>query len=187
MTAQRNRVYTITFIGVMSAVVFVSNYLSIPVASSRVHMANAVCLLAGMLFGGLQGGLAAGLGSALFDVTFPAYASEAWITFINKGLMALVCGMIVHHSREPGEKKRLRLFLGALAGAALYIGLYMLKSYIQMSLLGMEREALMIKMGEKLFASLVNGAFAVVAAPLLYSALHPALTRAGMYQGIAVK
>ncbi len=67
MAAQRNRVYTITFIGVMSAVVFVSNYLSIPVASSRVHMANAVCLLAGMLFGGLQGGLAAGLGSALFD------------------------------------------------------------------------------------------------------------------------
>ena len=186
MAAQRNRVYILTFIGVMSAVVFVSNYLSIPVASSRIHMANAICLLAGMLFGGLQGGLAAGLGSALFDLTFPAYAAEAWITFINKGAMALLCGLIVHYAAS-GEKKRLRLVLGALAGAVLYIGLYMLKSYIQMSMLGMEREALMIKMGEKLFASLVNGAFAVVAAPLLYSALHPALIRAGMYQGITVK
>ncbi len=187
MAAKRSKVYTIAFIGVMSAVVFVSNYFSIPVASSRIHLANAVCMLAGMLFGGLQGGLAAGLGSALFDITFPAYAAEAWITFLNKGLMALVCGLIVHHGMALGEKKRLRLVLGALAGAVLYIGLYMLKSYVQMSLLGMERDALLIKMGEKLLASLVNGTFAVIAAPLLYTALHPALVKAGMYREITVK
>ena len=76
---------------------------------------------------------------------------------------------------------------GALAGAVVYIGLYMLKSYVQMSLLGMERDALLIKMGEKLLASLVNGTFAVIAAPLLYTALHPALVKAGMYREITVK
>ena len=51
----------------------------------------------------------------------------------------------------------------------------------------MERDALLIKMGEKLLASLVNGTFAVIAAPLLYTALHPALVKAGMYREITVK
>ena len=181
-----SRVYTIAFLGVMAAVVFVSNYFSIPVASSRIHMANAVCLLGGLLLGGVKGALAAGLGSALFDLTFPAYAAEAWITFINKGAMALVCGLIVHRgSKEPG---RWRLVLGAFCGAALYIGLYLLKSYIQMAYITIvPKETILPVLLQKLTASLFNATFAVVAAPALYAVLRPALEKAGLYKQISLR
>ena len=45
--------------GVMAALVFVITYFRIPLFGSKVHFANAMCLLAGLLFGPLSGGLAA--------------------------------------------------------------------------------------------------------------------------------
>jgi uncharacterized membrane protein len=170
---KRSTIYHIAFVGVMAALVFVSNYISIPVASSRLHVANAVCLLAGMLFGGVKGGLAAAIGSALFDLTFPAYVAEAWITFINKGAMALVAGLIVRSVPEPS---RLRLILGGAAGAALYIALYLLKSYFQIRYVTpVPVETIGPLLLEKLAASSVNGIFAVIVAPLLYTVLAPGI------------
>ncbi len=173
MNEKRSNIYHVAFVGVMAALVFVSNYISIPVASSRLHVANAVCILAGMLFGGVKGGLAAALGSALFDLTFPAYVAEAWITFINKGAMALVAGLIVHRAPEPS---RTRLLLGSAAGAALYIALYLLKSYLQLRFVTpVPVETIAPLLWEKLAASSVNGIFAVIVAPLLYAVLAPGL------------
>ena len=173
MNEKRSTIYHIAFVGVMAALVFVSNYISIPVASSRLHVANAVCLLAGMLFGGGKGGLAAAIGSALFDLTFPAYVAEAWITFINKGAMALVAGLIVRSVPEPS---RLRLILGGAAGAALYIALYLLKSYFQIRYVTpVPVETIGPLLLEKLAASSVNGIFAVIVAPLLYTVLAPGI------------
>ena len=74
-----------------------------------------MCMLAGMLFGGLRGAVIAGLGSALYDLTYPAYAAEAWITFLTKGIMALVCGMIVN-SKGLRLRQTYRLPLGSVAG-----------------------------------------------------------------------
>ena len=173
MNEKRSTIYHIAFVGVMAALVFVSNYISVPVASSRLHVANAVCLLAGMLFGGVKGGLAAAIGSALFDLTFPAYVAEAWITFINKGAMALVAGLIVRSVPEPS---RLRLILGGAAGAALYIALYLLKSYFQIRYVTpVPVETIGPLLLEKLAASSVNGIFAVIVAPLLYTVLAPGI------------
>ena len=78
--AKKTAAANLAFMGMMTALVFVSNYISIPTGYSRLHAANAVCLLAGMLFGGVRGEIIAGLGSAIFDLTFPAYAPEFWIT-----------------------------------------------------------------------------------------------------------
>ena len=75
--AKKTEAANLAFMGMMIALVFVSNYISIPTGYSRLHAANAVCLLAGMLFGGVRGGIIAGLGSAIFDLTFPAYAAGA--------------------------------------------------------------------------------------------------------------
>lgn len=174
-------VWKVAVLGMMTALVFVSNYISIPVASSRLHVANAVCLLSGMLLGGPLGAAAAALGSAMFDLTFPAYAAEAWITFINKGAMALICGLIVTgrgSAPQGGEKKKtsLRVPLGALAGALAYIALYLLKSYIQKKYVApIPSETLVPVLTQKLAASSVNGAFGVAASSLLYTALRPAL------------
>ena len=59
------KAFTTRFIvqtGVMAAVVCVVTFFRFPILGSKVHFANAMCLLAGLLFGPLSGGLAAGLG-----------------------------------------------------------------------------------------------------------------------------
>lgn len=170
----------LAFAGMMAAVVMVSNYVSIPTAFSRLHVANAVCLLSGMLFGGLRGGIVAGLGSALFDLTFPAYAPEAWVTFLTKGAMALACGLIVHSPKITWKRPRV-LVTGAVVGAVLYIALYLMKSYIQMRFVSqVPAETIAPALMGKLGSSAINGLFAVIVAPLLYSALMPALKKAGL-------
>lgn len=186
--ASRKRLSTIglAFAGMMVAVVMVSNYISFPTAFSRLHVANAVCILAGMLFGGLYGGIIAGLGSALFDITFPAYAAESWVTFLTKGTMALVCGLIVTSPRIR-LRRTAKLIVGSAAGAISYIGLYMFKSYIQMRwVTPVPVDTIPAALLGKLASSAVNGLFAVIAAPILYSALMPALKRAGLARHLPV-
>lgn len=177
MQSKQNPVHLLAALGMMTALVFVSNYFSVPVASSRIHMANAVCLLAGLLFGGVRGFVAAGLGSALFDLTFPAYAAEAWITFINKGMMALVCGLLARGRLIKNAK--VRVPAAALLGAAVYIALYLFKSYIQKRYITpIPVETLGPVLVQKLTASLINGSFGVLASSILYFAIHPALKKA---------
>ncbi len=173
---------TLAFMGMMTALVFVSNYISIPTGYSRLHAANAVCLLAGMLFGGPKGAIIAGLGSAIFDLTFPAYAPEAWITFINKGAMAMACGIIVN-DKTSRLSPRVRAVLGALSGAVLYIALYMIKSYVWARWVApIPAETIAVSLAGKLGSSSFNGLFAVIVAPLLYAALNPALKKAGLWE-----
>ena len=95
-TKNSNRYSTrqIAFIGVMAAIVFVSNYIQIKIPVgindvTRIHVANAFCLLAGIALGPVPGGLAAGIGSALADV-FSGYVLYAPATFAIKGAMALI-------------------------------------------------------------------------------------------------
>jgi uncharacterized membrane protein len=179
--ARKTSAAALAFMGMMVALVFVSNYVSIPTGYSRLHAANAVCILAGMLFGGVKGGIIAGLGSALFDLTFPAYAPEFWITFINKGAMALAAGLIVN-DKESRLSPHLRAILGAATGAVLYIALYMIKSYVWARWVApVPADTIPAVLIGKLSSSSINGLFATVAAPLLYAALHPALKRAGLW------
>jgi len=52
-------VLNITFMAMMAAMIYVVTLFRFPLLGSKVHFANAVCLLSGMLLGPLQGGLAA--------------------------------------------------------------------------------------------------------------------------------
>lgn len=166
--------------GMMVAVVMVSNYISIPTAFSRLHVANAICLLAGMLFGGIQGAVIAGLGSALYDLTHPVYAAEAWITFLMKGAMALVCGLLVSTFWKR-TRKRSTLVLSAAAGAITYIALYMFKNYLMLRFVRpVPVETIAPALVGKLSSSAINGLFAVIVAPLLFVALAKALNQAGL-------
>lgn len=92
-------VYDIVLVGLMAALVFVGTYLHLdvptPMGKVMIHFGNVFCLLSGMLLGGVRGGLAAGIGSMFYDMMDPAYISECWITFINKFMMAFLCGIIV--------------------------------------------------------------------------------------------
>jgi len=68
-------------------------------------------------------------------------------------------------------------------GALTYVALYMCKTFVfQKFVYGYPMETVWLTMGSKLPASLINALAAMVAAPILYTALRAALKRAGLLQ-----
>lgn len=187
---QNNRfsVFNITFIAMMAAMVYVVTLFRFPLLGSKVHFANAVCLLSGILLGPLQGGLAAGIGSALYDAVAGYDVANVLITLVSKFAMAWVCGLLVHGHRRPHRFDR--TVLACVCGALTYVALYMLKTYVYNRFVyGYPLDTVGATMLSKLIPSLINAAVAVVAAPLFYHAVLPALKSSGllnrMYAGAA--
>ena len=180
-----NQTLRICFCGIMTAIVFVANYLRIPFMGTSVHMTNALCAIAGLLFGPGLGFVAAGLGSALYDLT-AGYGAECLITFASKGAIALVAGLIalgVAHKPDTGKADVVRVVIACVAGALTYVALYMLKTFIfGMWVNGLGLEGTLVKMGTKIVGSLINALFASVAGPIVFLALKPALRHAGLME-----
>ena len=185
MTNRRSSTWRICFIGLMAAIVFVVNYLRIPFMGTQLHMTNALCVLCGLLFGPSAGFLAAGLGSGLYDIV-AGWGAECIITFINKGAIALVAGLIAYgaaRKEKVSSVDTFRIVAGSVLGALTYVALYMLKTFVFGRLIdGLTLDAVAAKMLAKLPGSLMNAAFAFIAAPLLLGALKPALQKAGLYE-----
>lgn len=179
---------TIAFTAMMAAMVYVVTLFRFPLLGSKVHFANAVCLLAGLLLGPVNGGLAAGLGSALYDGIAGGYDFvNVLITFVSKFAMAWVCGRIAAASRAKaggdaaGGDRVDRTLVACVCGALTYVALYMLKTFIfQRFVYGLPYDTVGAAMVSKLIPSLINAAVAVVAAPLFYHAVLPALGKAGL-------
>lgn len=184
---KRNRsVYKVVTVGLLAALVFVSNYLSFPIPVpvgdiSRIHLGNVSCLLAGFVMGPIGGGLASGIGAALYDLTNPAYIASAPFTFAFKFMLAFVCGVIAHKGRMSGSMlgeckiTAPRYIIAAVAGSLTYIVLYLAKAYISSILVGSAPEAAMIALMTKLATSGVNGILAVVISIPLAAVIQKAL------------
>ena len=171
-----NKLYRLVFTALMAAVVCVATFVRIPLLGSKVHLGNTAGLLAGLLLGGPAGGLAAGLGSALNDLVSGYGLDECLVTFVSKFLMALICAAVVR-----GGTGRGRVTLGCAVGAFSYVVLYMCKTFLYRRFIyALPPDAVWLVMLEKLPASLINAVFALIAAPLLYAALRPALAKAGL-------
>ena len=95
MKNKNSRIYDVIFVGVLAAMVYVVTLFRFQLLGSKVHFANAVCLLGGMLLGPVLGGCAAGLGSALYDMFAGYDFINVLITFVSKFAMAWVCGKIM--------------------------------------------------------------------------------------------
>ena len=176
---------SLSFAAMMAAMVYVVTLFRFPLLGSKVHLANAVCLLSGLLLGPVWGGVAAGLGSALYDALAGGYdLANVLITFVSKFAMAWVCGWLFH--REKGLKHPLwRLVVPCVIGALTYVALYMLKTLVfQLFVYGYPMETAWVTMLSKLVPSLINAAAAMVAAPVFYQAVMPALRGVGVLQKI---
>ena len=180
----------IVFGAVMAAIICVITLFRIPLGQSKVHFANAMCLLAGLLLGPVTGGVAAGLGSALYDVLFGGYDFlNAAITFVSKFAMAWVTAMLYQHwakkeadaPEKPLKETILPLAVSCIAGALTYVALYMLKTWIfKMYVEPVPADTIPGVLVAKLIPSLINAAFAVVVAPIFYHAVRPALKSMGV-------
>lgn len=171
--AHRRRKMTIADIaqiGIMAAAVYAASaFLQIPIptviGSTRLHMGNVMCLLAGMLLGTFGGGLAAGIGSMLFDLTNPAYISSAPFTFLFKFGMAWLCGKI---TRSSFGAAKVRYLSGALCGSLFYVLCYLSKNFVEHRFVfGLPMQAVMLTVAQKALVSGVNALVAcIVAVPL---------------------
>lgn len=181
MLKRKVNLYTVVFVGMFGALVFVSNYLSVPIPVaigdvSRIHFGNIFCLLSGFVLGPVGGGLAAGIGSALYDLTNPAYIASAPFTFLFKFLLAAVCGWLAHMGGAQGEKQ-VRNILAAVSGSVVYMVLYLGKSFVQGLLLGSELPTVLTAVATKLVTSSINAAIAVVVSVPLYAVIRAALKK----------
>ena len=170
----------IAYIGVMAAIVLAVTEFRIPLGESKIHLANAFCLLSGMLLGPVSGGLASGIGSAIYDAHAGYDAAGVLITFVSKFAMAWVCAKLMS-VREEKRLTPVRTALACVGGALTYVALYMLKTYVyQRIVYENPLDAVLIVMWGKLIPSLINAAAAVIVAPILYHALMPALKGLGI-------
>lgn len=181
------KVKLMAVVGLMAALVFVFTYIGIdipsPLAKTKIHFGNVMCLLSGVLFGALPGGLAAGIGSALFDLMDPAWAPGFWVTFINKFAMGFVAGLLFQKLKMNQHG---RCMVAALAGSLTYSTLYIAKSVITMHIVeGVAWNAAFLAVSTtKLPVTLFNGVVAVICSVLLAEALRPALKKAGLFNEI---
>lgn len=185
----KTSIYKIVTVGLLGALVFVSNYLSFPIPVpvgdiSRVHLGNVFCLLSGFVMGPVGGGLASGIGAMLYDFTNPAYVASAPFTFVFKFLLAFVCGLIAHNGKLSGSMlneckiSTPRYFIAAVSGSVTYIILYLAKSYITAVLAGSAPEAAAIALATKLATSSVNALLAVLISVPLAAVIKKALKSA---------
>ena len=184
MKAKGSRIYDIVFVGVLAAMVYVVTLFRFPLLGSKVHFANAVCLLSGMLLGPVLGGMAAGIGSAIYDAFTGYDFINVLITFVSKFAMAWVCGKIM----DAAAKDRHRFdhtLLASVVGALTYVILYMLKTYVyQRFVYGFPLQTVGATMVSKLIPSLINAGAAIVAAPIFFHAVLPALRAGGVLKHI---
>ncbi len=188
MQSKRFPVRRVALIGVLSALTFAATYLHIDIPTAlgktMIHLGNVVCLLGGVLFGPLTGGLSAGIGSALYDLIDPVYAPEAWITFINKFVMAFVAGLICQIGRGKGKKtENLFTLLGGICGAVTYVILYVSKTIVVQYFIngGVWATVLTVAI-QKGTVSLVNALIAVAVSTALAISLRPALHKAHIFE-----
>ena len=178
---QKWTIQKIVYMAVLAAIVCVVTLFRFPLLGSKVHFANAMCLVCGLLMGPLAGGLAAGIGSALYDALLGGYGLlDCGVTFVSKFLMAWVCAKIAF-ARGGEARFHGRNIAASVIGALTYVVLYMIKTFLfQRFLYGYPMATVGATMLSKLPASLINAVAAMIAAPIIYTALSLALGRAGL-------
>ena len=177
MSKQKVQLIRIVFGAVLAAMVFVVTMFRCPLLGSKVHFANAVCLLSGLLLGPVWGGFAAGMGSMLYDLfLYNEGIINLLITFVSKFAMAWVAAVLfrafMKKYRDSSAKETiLPLVISCVIGALTYVALYMVKSAIYGASAGNAWAAV----ASKFPASIINAAVATIAAPIFYGAVLPAL------------
>lgn len=182
MKKQTVSVKKIVLVGLMAALTTIGSFarITLPLdigGTTSFHLGNIFCALSGILLGPWLGGLAAGLGSAIFDIFYPAYISEAWLTFLMKGAYGLAAGLVIRvGGRNWGYIKSAS---AAAAGAVTYALLYLAKSYFYSGILlgGLTPDAAWLSVIGKLPATIFNAVIAVICAPLLAVAISKALEK----------
>lgn len=175
-------IYTLVFVGVMAALVFVANYIKIniptPMGETRLKIANAICLLCGMMFGGVYGGLASGIGTCLYDL-INGYADSALYSFVAFFIMAALCGVVAHSGGAKGLSVK-RNIPAAILGAATYFVIYSVRTILVKGMVekGLPLDGAVLAAVSSMITSAINAVIAVAISNVIALPVIKALRRA---------
>lgn len=183
---ERKMVLRISTWALMTAIVFIGNYLriEIPVSLGGVSaftLANILCALSGILLGPVGGFVASGFGSALYDLTNPAYVADAPLTLVTKGMYGLVAGLVLLIFFRAKKEKYVSQVTASACAAVAYVIVYLVKNffYNAMVLYGYRGFTQCFAYTlTKAPTAAVNGVIAVIFAPILGVAIYKALKKA---------
>ena len=119
----RQNIKRIAYTGVLAAFIFLGTLLHIPTGIGHVNLGDVVILVASYILGPFAA-IAAAIGSALADLAagYPQYIIP---TFLIKGIMGLVAGLIMKRNSEnkvPLLRKSIAAVIAELIMAAGYFG-----------------------------------------------------------------
>ena len=121
MSEQRKHLRKITFAGILAAFIFVGTEIHVPTGIGHVNLGDVVILVSAYILGPIAA-IPAAVGSALADL-LAGYGQYIVPTFVIKGLMGLVAGLIMR--RKPGDKVHIvKRLMAALIAEAVMIGGY---------------------------------------------------------------
>ena len=113
--------------GLFAAAITVSTLISIPLPNGGyANLGDCFVLISGIFLGPVYGALAAGIGSALADLAL-GYFTYAPVTFIIKGLMALVIWLI---AGKLAKFAILKFAVGTVGCEVLMVGGYLIYELI---------------------------------------------------------
>ena len=119
----KKHIKKIAYTGVLAAFIFLATLLHIPTAIGHINLGDVVILVASYILGPFAA-IAAAIGSALADLSagYPQYIIP---TFLIKGIMGLVAGLIMKRNSEnkvPFIRKLAAAVIAELIMVAGYFG-----------------------------------------------------------------
>lgn len=127
MSKDRKLLNQIIYTAIFIALCFAGTFVSIPLGTSKVHLGNFFCILAGLLCGPFIGGIAGSLGMGFNDIAM-GYGWNTYLrTFIMKFLMGFLGGYIFRLCLK--KKANGTLLLGISTALSLGLFGYMLCMY----------------------------------------------------------
>ncbi len=128
MSKERSLLIKIIYCAIFIALCFGGTFISIPLGTSKIHLGNLFCVLAGLLCGPLIGGLAGSLGMGFCDIAL----GYGWNTYLRSFIVKFLFGFVVGLLFRICLKKKINgtLMLGIATGVGLIAFGWILYGYL---------------------------------------------------------
>ena len=125
MNSNLKKVVTTALFAALACVATMSIRIPTPGTSGYIHPGDAIVILAGVFLGPGWGFLAGGIGSAMADL-LGGYFVYVPITFVIKGLISLISGLIYQKLGTTSKSRYTAVILGGVVDIVLVAGGYFL-------------------------------------------------------------
>lgn len=157
--------------------------------TTSIHLGNAVCVLGALLLGGVYGGLGGAIGMTIGDLLDPVYIVYAPKTFLLKFCIGLITGFVAHRlgkiSTSTDTKHVFRWTVAAAVSGLLFNVIFdpLIGYFYKLLILG--KPAAELVLAWNITSTSINAVISAIASVVIYTALRPALRKAGLAPSVA--